>query len=230
MEFSDKVKGYLSNSTPVITKFLDVSEQAILHNHLKNKIPFAFFGGYPDAEKKRASIYQKDFDITCFKIIYNANFLTLSHQNILGSLLSLSIRRDSIGDILPRQQVFFATNEIRDFLLLEFTKIGNHSIQLVEVAGSSIISETALLESVFTVDSLRLDAVVAHIIRKSRNESTLLIKSDLVKVNHLIETKTVKTIKENDIISIRKHGRFRILDTKATSRKGKIIVKYGKYA
>lgn len=228
MEFIDKIKGYQSSATPLTTKFLDLSEQQLLKNHLK-RIPFSLYGGYEKAEMKRASIYQTQFDITCFKIVFNKNFLTLTHQNILGSLLALSITRDSIGDILPNQGVFFVTNEIKTFVQTELTQIGNGTITLQEVDGATVQSEKELELNTFTVDSLRLDAVVSHIIRKSRNEGTKLIKAELVKRNHLVETRISKTITEDDIISIRKYGRFIILDTKSTSRKGKIIVKYGKY-
>ncbi len=56
-----------------------------------------------------------------------------------------------------------------------------------------------------------------------------MIIDDLIKVNHLISNKNTKNLNEEDIISIRKYGRYIIKDTKNTSKKGKIVVKYGKY-
>ena len=76
------------------TKFLDLNQQAILKNLLRKKVDFSLFGGYEGAELKRASINSNDnFDISCIKISYNPKYLALSHQNILGTLLSLSIEK-----------------------------------------------------------------------------------------------------------------------------------------
>ena len=232
MEFSDKVKCFIENplNTSVRTKFLTLTEQAIIKNTLKNKVFFKFYGGYTNSELKRAIIY-KDNDpfITCFKVIYNKKYLSLTHQNILGTLLSLSITKDSIGDILASEDIFFITSELKEFIKNELTKISNVSIDLIEYDGSNLINEIELDIHNFTVSSLRLDSVVSKIIKKSRNNALEMIDNDLVKVNHLISNKHTKLINEEDIISIRKYGRFIIKDTKNTSKKGKIVVKYGKY-
>ncbi|KFZ27665.1 MAG: hypothetical protein KQ78_00093 [Candidatus Izimaplasma bacterium HR2] len=232
MEIKDKVKGYLANplKTSVRTKFLTLTEQAILINTLKNKVFFKLDGGYPNSELKRAVLYVDDEAfITCFKIKYNEKYLLLSHQNILGTLLSLSITKESIGDILASEDVFFITSELKEFIINEFIKINNVAITLEEIDGSNLVRNVELEMSSFTVSSLRLDSIVSKITKKSRNEALNMINNDLVKVNHLISNKNTKSIKEEDVISIRKYGRFIIKDTKNTSKKGKIIVKYGKY-
>lgn len=232
MEFSDRVIGFLEYplNTSVKTKFLTLTEQAIIKNTLKNKVFFKFYGGYDNSELKRAIIY-KDSDpfITCFKIIYNKKYLTLSHQNILGTLLSLSITKDSIGDILANEDVFFITSELKDFIINEFTKINGVSIELNEIDGSQLIRNILLEIDSFTVSSLRLDSIVSKITKKSRNSASVMILNDLVKVNHMITNKNTKYLNEEDVISIRKYGRFIVQDTKKTSKKGKIVVKYGKY-
>ena len=232
MEIKDKVKGYLVNplKTSVRTKFLTLTEQAILINTLKNKVFFKLDGGYGNSELKRAVLYIDDESfITCFKIKYNKKYLLLSHQNILGTLLSLSITKESIGDILANEDVFFITSELKEFIVNEFIKINNVAIILEEIDGSNLVRNIELEMSSFTVSSLRLDSIVSKIIKKSRNEALNMINNDLVKVNHLVSNKNTKSINEEDVISIRKYGRFIIKDTKNTSKKGKIIVKYGKY-
>ena len=74
-----------------------------------------------------------------------------------------------------------------------------------------------------------IDLVVSKIIKGSRKDATFLIETELVQLNHTSVTKTSKTVQENDIISIRKKGRFKILNTQKTSKKGKIILIYGKF-
>jgi len=232
MEFSDRVIGFIEHplNTSVKTKFLTLTEQAIIKNTLKNKVFFKFYGGYENSELKRAIIYKdSDPSITCFKIIYNKKYLTLSHQNILGTLLSLSITKDSIGDIIVNEDVFFITSELKDFIINEFTKINSVSIELMEIDGSQLIRNVLLEIDSFTVSSLRLDSIVSNITKKSRNLASEMILNDLVQVNHVITNKNTKYLNEEDVISIRKYGRFIIKDTKKTSKKGKIVVKYGKY-
>lgn len=232
MDFISKVKGYIEKplSSTIRTKFLSLTEQTILKNALKNKVYFKLDGGYKDAELKRAVLYQEnDSNITCFKIIYNDKYLSLTHQNILGTLLSLSITKESIGDINSFEGVFFILSELKDFIINEFTKINNVSIELVEVIDLNLTRTIKLDINSFTVSSLRLDSIVSKITNTSRNEASIMIGNDLVKINHIISNKITKYINEEDIISIRKYGRFIIKDTKKTSKKGKIVVKYGKY-
>lgn len=232
MDFSDRVKGYLESpqNSSVRTKFLSLTEQAILKNRLSNKVFFRLAGGYNNSELKRAIIFEDSNDlITCFKIKYNEKYLKLSHQNILGTLLSLSITKESIGDIIPSESVFFIISELKEFIINEFVKINNVAIELEEVDGSNLIRDIELEVNSFTVSSLRLDSIVSKITKKSRNEASFMISTDLIKVNHLISNKNTKSLNENDIISIRKYGRFILQDTKKTSKKGKIVVKYGKY-
>jgi len=225
--FKDKINNIIDNQKSVSLRFLSLNEQAQIINLVKDKSLYNLEGGYPEAELKRAYFYHQDNLISCFKITANKH-ITLTHQNILGTLLSLSITKDSIGDILPKQGIFFTTKEIEKEVLNSFTKINNVPIE-ISLYNNDIKSEQELSEARFTTDSMRLDLIVSKITCKSRNESNDIIKRELVKVNHIVTTKHTKTITENDIISIRKYGRYIILDNKNTSKKGKIIVKYAKY-
>ena len=166
MDFSDKAKGFLESplKTSVKTKFLSLTEQAILKNTLKNKVFFNLDGGYENSELKRAVIYQdSDPFITCFKIKYNEKYLTLTHQNILGTLLSLSITKESIGDILASESIFFIISELKEFIKNDFTKINNVAIELEEVESTNVKRVVEFEFNSFTVSSLRLDSIVSKI-------------------------------------------------------------------
>lgn len=196
---------------------------------VKDSSIYKLDGGYPDAELKRASFYSSDTKITCYKITYNKKYLTLTHQNILGTLLSLSITKESIGDILPEQGIFFSISEIEAEIRYSFNKISNVNITLEIINPINVKSERRFQDLRFTSESLRLDLVVSKITKLSRKESNNLIEQNLIKVNHLITNKHTKLVSDEDIISIRKFGRFIIKDTHKTNKKGKIIVEYAKY-
>lgn len=225
MDFKERIKN-IDPFRPYKTKFLTLTEQAQIKNMFNDVL---LEGGYPSSERKRAYFNLEPVDITCFKIIYNDSFLTLTHQNVTGSLMSLNIKREVIGDILVEHDAFFVIGEQKDFIKQEFTKVGNVSIALEEIDGFLLNRTISLLEDTIYVDSLRLDLVVSKIAKKSRNEATLMIENDFVKVNHLVKNKNTFLLKDKDVLSIRKFGRFQLLDTKKTSRKGKIILKFGKF-
>lgn len=227
--FKDKISNIIENKKSVSLRFLSLTEQSTVINSTKHTQIAKLDGGYDGAELKRAYFYTNQDLITCFKIDYSTSKLTLTHQNILGTLLSIGVTRDSVGDILPKQGVFFVTKEIEKEIIESFTMINHVPIRLFEYDRANVYSETMFLNDHFTIDSMRLDNVVNKIIKKGRSEAQLMIEKDLVKLNHIIATKTTIKIKENDVISIRKFGRYKIIDCKNTSKKGKIIVNYAKY-
>jgi len=224
--FKDRINNILENNKSVSLRFLSLEEQT----HLTRLKEVVLYGGYPDAEKKRAYFFQDiQRNIICFRIIYNKKYLTLSHQNILGTLLSNSITHDSIGDILPRQGLFFVTKEISKEIIQSFTKINNVAIELELYNKEQIETEKELEESSTTLDSLRLDLVISKICNISRSKANEMIEKELIKINHRIITKSTTLVKELDTISIRRFGRYMINNTQNRSKKGKIILKYAKY-
>lgn len=227
MNFQDIIKN-IDYSEIKITKFLNSEEQAQIKNAFKGA-NYSLEGGYSNPEYKRFLLNTEEALITCFKITYNDSFLTLSHANILGTLLSLGIERNTIGDILPDQAVFFCISEIKDYLLQEFTKISHSPITLKEIDGTYIKRVINLEEHKTFIDSMRLDLVVSRIAQVSRDKAKFMIENDLIKLNHQITTKATKLVEENDIISIRKHGRFQVINTQKRSKKNKIVLIYGKF-
>jgi len=228
VKFLDKIKHFNEN-TVTTTMFLTKTEQQQIKNQLKYTVDFSIDGGYSNFERARAYINTDIGSISCFKITLRSSFSTLTHQNILGSLLALNIKRETIGDIIAEESVFYIISELDSFIVQEFTSIGNSPIELEKIDGSSFARQETLEENKAFVDSLRLDLIVSKIINGSRKDAAFLIESELVQLNHNPVTKTSKTVAENDIISIRKKGRFKILNTQKTSKKGKIILIYGKF-
>ena len=71
-------------------------------------------------------------------------------------------------------------------------------------------SEQAFEEYRTTLESLRLDLVISKICKISRKEANIMIEKDLIKINHVVITKSTVSMKENDILSIRKHKKVEI--------------------
>lgn len=230
MLFTDKIKHILNNQKSVSLRFLTIYEQTIIQSLCRNQ-EVQFDGGYEDSEKKRAYFFDEDMNntIVCFQIVYPEKHLTIQHQNILGTLMSLSITADSIGDILPKQGVFFVTSEIEDEITRSFTAINGIPIELKKIDGRSVKKEQDYEYFDVVSDSLRLDLIVSKIAKISRNDAFELIEKEHVKINQIVITKHTKQVQDQDILSIRRFGRFQILDTSGTTRKQKIVVKYRKF-
>ncbi len=225
LRFTDIISNIINSRKSVCLRFLTLDEQT----HLSRIKDAVLDGGYKDAERKRAYLFgAKLGNIIPVKIIYNQKYLTLSHQNILGTLLSLGITLDSIGDILPKQGVFFITEEISKEIFTSFREINHVAIDL-EVFKGDVHSEKELEEHRTTVESMRLDLIISKICKTSRSDAQTLIQKELIKLNHQIHIKPTTLIKNKDIISIRKYGRFQIIDSSSRSKKGKIVLIYAKY-
>ena len=76
----------------------------------------------------------------------------------------------------------------------------------------------------FSVQTLRLDAVVGGMFNLSRTEAARQISAGNVSVNYQESLKTDFAVKDGDIVSLRGAGKGRITGTGGTSRKGRLFV------
>jgi RNA-binding protein YlmH len=81
-------------------------------------------------------------------------------------------------------------------------------------------------ESLITVSSLRLDAMISSIYQISRQKSQSLINSSVVKVNWSIIESTSFECGEGDTVSVRGYGRSKIIsfDGKSKKEKWKVVI------
>ena len=102
-----------------VTKFLTNFEQIVLsqivtYNYSDFKVEF--FGGFDDAERKKAKIisneyYDVDYDIVCLKAKFNNKFNKIEHRNILGAIHNLGINFNRFGDIIVLENGRINTKE-----------------------------------------------------------------------------------------------------------------------
>lgn len=244
-EFIDQVmnwKDYVENTyTSKITDFLDPREQHILKSIIGegSNVNLALYGGSIQSERKRAFIYPEydhakpeDYQISLFEVDYPSKFVTIEHPQVLGSLMSLGLKRGKFGDILfdnGRIQ-FFAANEIKEYLTMQLGSIGRATVTLREVSliNAIVITET-WQEIAATVSSLRLDTVIAGFHNISRQKAQLYIQQGLVKVNWTVVENVSFDCREGDMISVRGYGRAKIMSIDGKTKKEKWRIIVGKY-
>ena len=201
-----------------VTKFLTNFEQVVLsqivaYNYSDFKVEF--FGGFDDAERKKAKIisneyYDVDYDIVCLKAKFNDKFNKVEHRNILGAVHNLGINFNRFGDIivLENEVYIFVDEEIADYIAMEFTKAGRVNLDFQRVDLTEVGIEKKYEDFEIVSLSFRIDSIVAKITNKSRSKVKEFLEQDFIKLNHVVLRNGEKNCTLEDIISIRKYGRF----------------------
>ena len=222
-----------SLGTVTLTSFLDETKQAILEMLIDKDALVCLDGGFENAEYKRAIFKPIEYNTNAFKIKvyeiqYQKRYLTLTHRKVLGSLMSLGIKRESIGDIVfLKEHVYFAcTEEISSYILASFKTIQGIPIELVE-QNERIEVKKEMKEETHIVSSMRLDVILASAYHLSRNEASQMILDGLVSLNHIVCLNTSKMVLEGDIISVRHKGRIYVGRIGGKTRSGRISLKLG---
>lgn len=236
-EFIDQVLNWKEQVedtyTPRLTDFLDPREQKIIKSimGLHSDVKWKMFGGSLTSERKRVFLYpdyyeckEEDFQISLFEVDYPKKFISLEHPQVLGSLMSLGLKRGKFGDILFQDGriQFFVSEEVEDYISLQLESIGRATVSLRKLElGNVIESNETWQENSVTASSLRLDTVISSVYNISRQKSQVIIQQGLTKVNWTLIENPSFECKEGDMISVRGHGRSKILSIEGKTKKEK---------
>jgi RNA-binding protein YlmH len=236
-EFIDQVLGwqeYVEQSyAPKITDFLDPREQQIIKTIIGNhsEVKWALFGGSHATERQRALLHPdymeasiEEFQISLFELEYAKKFISIEHRQVLGSLMSLGLKRGKFGDIILKDDrvQFYAAAEISDYVRLQLDRVGRAGISLKEVPFSQAIEPVeSWRELSVTVSSLRLDTLLSAIYNLSRQKAQIYIQQGGVKVNWMNIENPAFECGKADIISVRGLGRGKIVTIEGKTKKDK---------
>jgi RNA-binding protein YlmH len=157
--------------------------------------------------------------------LFDSKYGAIGHRNVLGTIMSLGIERNTFGDIVVEDNLItiFVSKEISEYLIKNLSMI-SHQRMNWEIISS--FKQSNIKEEVKTINvaSMRLDAVVAKSINVGRSEAVEIINSGNVLINHKQCLNITHNVKEQDILSIRKFGRIEILEIVGLSKKNRTIV------
>lgn len=209
------------------TLFLDRKELNLIKGKLKKK-EYQIYTPYTEADK--VIVYKNDLPkIKLFKIVCSEK---IRHQDILGAVLSLGIDSSYIGDIVLYQEHFYmyVLNEVSEFLKNNFTSISKYTVKLMEEDIQLLNDYKREYEELeVNVSSLRIDNILSSLCSLSRKQIDDKIKNKEVLLNYDIVTKNSCFLKENDIFSIRKYGKYKFVGISKQTKKQKLIIKVLKY-
>lgn len=223
------------------SSFLSDREQALCQAAMNRAgcTCYTFDGGYPDAERRVLCIEPEysygQRPIVCVRIRcqLSAGAAAPQHKDYLGSLTGLEIRREGLGDIvLPPDMsgdaYIFALEPAARLIVRELREVGRTTVQAELLAPEQIpvfpAPERTLCTA--TVASLRLDAVLAAMLKCSRGAAADLITAGRVEINHVAASSAGAPVYAQDIFTIRGKGRFRLTQLPGKSKKDRQIIEY----
>ena len=221
------------------SEFLNEYETSFAQKNLYNlkESNYLFFGGYEEALRKVLIIYPDKISkeevlgninkiITSIKIeLPNEISGKLEHKDYLGTIMSFGLTRERIGDIIVYNEKAYiiVLAENAEYIKNELQQEKRFKKAKIEIIDINNIEPKPLeFESIkISVNSLRLDNVVAEILKTSRNIAQSKIQEEKVFINYIVETKNTKAIKEKDVLVIRGEGKFVIEEFLGQNKKRK---------
>lgn len=243
---SDMKDRCTSRYTPQFTHFLDGRALRIAKQYFdsfKDDVIAVAFGGFDEAERRVVGIFPRDvyecvgsqdegfyemFEL-CALEISGSGFSSFTHRDVLGSVLALGIKRETLGDIFVEEggnKAYMCLDRVAcDYILSCLEYISRDKVKVSEISVMSLPKlkkKFAVLSG--TVASQRLDCIVSLMTNLSREKSKLLISQALVSVNHFEETRCDAVLCEDDVISVRGYGRFVLKEFGGVTKKGRCRV------
>ncbi len=222
----DKYECYLKSGKSICSNFLNTSQFELVSNYLnQHKIPFSVYHPYDFLEKR--VIYFGSY--TNFVTIYKIKAYDVSHQAVLKSLFSLGFDNSLIGDIFIEDGYFYYTNLTRMNSFLENNLvIDNQNLTLTQVDKIILYKEHFEVKKVL-VSSMRIDNVISKLINKSRSQVNKMILDNLILLNYNELRNNNTILNSNDILSIRKYGKYKIGSIINYTKKENIVLEIIKY-
>ena len=224
------------------TDFLGLAEQSAFAEIKKELrgIKYEAFGGAEGAERVVIRFGSEDelgysvpYPISIVKVEPQSQRFAekLTHRDFLGAILNLGIERDTLGDIVIIDNVgyIFALESIAPYIVENLVRV-RHTDMHTEIIDELPEGDLFRTESK-TVQAVgeRLDAIVAKVFNLSRDDAQSLFKKRLVFASGREIESTSYIPKENEVISVRGHGRFIYRGCASFSKKGKMNIKVDVY-
>lgn len=227
-------------ASPAFSSFLDEAQRSQIEDYFGVRAGYnvMFFGGCDACERRIFGVFPEwyeaekaDFPISCIKAEHRFGG-QLTHRQYLGSLLGLGIDRSKTGDIFisGNTAYIFLCTDIAQYVTANFSRVGSVAVKVSECAPEDAVipeREFKIIET--AAASERADAVIAAALGVSRSVSAGLIANGSISVNHRAFDNPSKPLRENDLISARGYGRYRITGFGANTRSGRIHITVKKY-
>lgn len=228
------VISYEKDITMFINKFYPPNIWSFFEANASNNFKIETNGIFEECERRIISfnnIYNMEYPIRVIKITNKSNFSNLKHKDYLGGLLSLGIERNTIGDIVIRNESAYVpvVEDIYLYILNNLNKIGKSPVDVKLIEQFDEIPKSEFEEFIINVSSLRLDSIIAKICNVSRSKAIDLIESSRILLNYSKVNDKSKEITDGSRLTIRGNGKYIIGNIVGETKSGKQKVQIRKY-
>ena len=209
------------------TKFLNPKEFLLV----KNKLPKRAQNIYkPYNEAVKVIIYKNEMpNIIICKITFNSE---VKHTMVLKGLFNLGLKEDTFGDIIIMDNIayIYLLEELYDYVKYNF-ELNKISINNIDKIDKDYLKayEPKFEKIELLVSSLRIDNVISSITNDSRKSIISRFKDNHILLNYDILKKNDIYLKDGDVFSIRRIGKFRYNGIIKNTKKGGFIISIYKY-
>lgn len=241
-KIDDKIRFCNTKNKITHTDFLTEPEIIKIENYLKSQkiTNYFFFGGYEGANRKILFFYPEKltFEMAFSNLnkileiirisLPNSQKNTFEHRDYLSAIMKFGIVREKFGDIIvyPEGADFIVQKENSNYFkenleqLIRFRKSTIDILDISEIHENVDITE----EISIIVNSMRIDNFVSEICHCSRSKAEEILVQEKVMINYEAITKNSRTVKINDIITVRGFGRFVVKEISRKTKSNKDIV------
>ena len=209
------------------TKFLNPKDFLLV----KNKLPKRTQNIYkPYNEAVKVIIYKKEIpNIIICKITFNSE---VKHTMVLKGLFNLGLKEDTFGDIIIMDNIayIYLLEELYDYVKYNY-ELNKVSINSIDKVDKDFLKayEPKFEKIELLVSSLRIDNVISSITNDSRKSIISRFKDNHILLNYDIVKKNDIYLKDGDVFSIRRIGKFRYNGIIKNTKKGGFIISIYKY-
>jgi RNA-binding protein YlmH len=223
----------------VFTDFLSPSSAAPAYDAAQERM-LTVWGGANGCERVIVRFgdpnelgYEEPFPIVCLQIepLQKKFSDSLTHRDFLGAMMNLGIERDTIGDVIVKenQAWVFALPHIAELILRELYQVKHTQVKCSVVDELPQEAAHRLEELELVVPSLRPDVIAAKLCHLSREKAKKLFSSGQVLINGRICEKENAGLHAADVIVIRGYGKYIFDGETRKTGKGNPVVRIRRY-
>lgn len=220
--------GFLSSAEISLLKRLFITDPEL------SGLSYKLYGGMDGCERCMAAFgnedafgYECEFPIQCLHIKPRMQKYAdkLAHRDILGAVLNLGTTRNNIGDIYLRDNTayLFCADTMTEFIIDNLEKVKHTPVDCSLTNDDIEITINKESRNIL-VSSLRVDNLIAKVYKLSRNDAQTLVKNKRVFINQITCESAGRTLKENDLVTVRGFGRFEYIATAKETKKGNLSI------
>ncbi len=168
--------------------------------------------------------------------VSGSGYAKLNHRSYMGAVLALGLSRDTVGDIIVKndhEAIIITARAAAELLLSQppvLNYVGRDKVSLEEIKlDDDFAFDRNYSKVIISVASARIDAIVSELTGMSREKVKKAVSGGEVILNCLPVESFDARVFPGDVVSVRRYGKFRISDFAGKTKRGRLRLLVLKY-